>query len=356
MTSKERVLRAVAHLEVDRIPAGLFGTHPDYMAGLAAHVGVGSAEEMFRILGIDVWHVMRPQSLQYAGPPRLYNGVPVNEWGLPLKPVEGKDGFSCNLSAPLAEVSSIDEVEAFPWPRADDYVAAELPRHLEQHREFAVVGGINSAIFHIYQWMCGFDNALMMLSLQPEIAHAIIRHITDFWERYLRKLLEVGNGRIDIIDNCNDFGTQISLFISPDCFREFFRPALQRLYNVTHEFDVKVMQHSCGAVSPLIPEFIEMGADILNPIQVSASGMDLETIVPAYGKSICFYGGIDTQYVLPQGPVEKIRCDTRQLIDMFGHGGGLILAGSQGLMNDIPFEHAAAMLLDPARTRRNSLS
>ena len=189
----------------------------------------------------------------------------------------------------------------------------------------------------------------MLLHLEPELAKAIIRKITDFWEGYLRKVLEAGKGRIDIIENCNDFGTQSSLFISPDQFREFFKPALQRLYNVTKEYGAKVMQHSCGAIAPIIPDFIEMGADILNPIQVSSTGMDLEMLVPEYGKQICFYGGIDTQWVLPQGPVDKIKADTRHLIELFGHQGGLILAGSQGLMNDIPFDNALAMLQEPSR-------
>ncbi len=345
MTSKERVLRAVNHQEVDRIPSGLFGTHPDYLKGLADHIGAASVEEMFRQLGIDVWHGWG-QRLEYAGPPRLYKGVPVNEWGLPVK---SNDGYSHNLTAPLADVLTIDAVEAFPWPSPDDYFDPGLAEYFDAHREFAVVGGINSAIFHIYSWMCGFDYSMMLLGSEPDVAKAIIRHITDFWAGYLRKLLQIGNGRIDIIENCNDFGTQISLFISPDYFREFFRPALQRLYDITHEHGAKVMQHSCGAVAPLISDFIEMGADILNPIQVSADGMDLNKLVPAYGRQICFYGGIDTQYVMPRGPVELIQRKSRELIERFGYNGGLILAGSQGLMNDIPYDHALAMLREPAR-------
>ncbi len=184
----------------------------------------------------------------------------------------------------------------------------------------------------------------MLLSLAPEIAKAIIRKITDFWVGYLKKVLQAGKGCIDIIENCNDFGTQRSLFICPEQFREFFRPELQRLYDVTKEYGAKVMQHSCGAIAPIIPDFIEMGADILNPIQVEADGMEIAPLVRNHGKQICFYGGIDTQRLLPKGPVKRIEKETRKLIDFFGYEGGLILAGSQGLMNDIPYEHAIAML------------
>ena len=348
MTSKERVLRSIAHQEVDRVPAGLFGTHPDYLAGLAAHVGAASVEEMFRKLGIDVWHGWG-HGLRYAGPPRLWKGVPVNEWGFPLDPPKNQAGYSHDADAPLADVTTIEQVESFPWPSADDCTGDGLREYFEQYREFAVVGGINAAIFHIYTWMCGFEHGLMLLRLDPDMAAAIIRHIADYWEGNLRKHLQICGEFIDIIENCNDFGTQISLFISPEDFRAFFRPALQRLYDVTHEYGCKMMQHSCGAIAPLIPDFVEMGADILNPIQVSASGMSIEALASAYGKKICFYGGIDTQWVLPEGPPERIRRETRRLLDLFGHRGGLILAGSQGLMSDIPYAHAVAMFEERAR-------
>jgi len=353
MTSKERVLRAVEHKVVDLIPAGLFGTHLDYEQGLATHIGVESVEEMYRKLGVDVWHCRK--GLKDTADERVYNGRRVNRWGIPSD-LSKEEGFSHRLGAPLLDVTSVDEVEAFPWPKAEDFVDVndECFKHIEAHQEFAVVGGINSAVFHIYSQVCGFENSLMLLSLKPEIAKAVIRNITDFWEDYLRKVLDAGKGQIDIIENCNDFGTQRSLFISPQQFREFFRPALQRLYNVTKEYGAKVMQHSCGAVAPLIPDFIEMGADILNPIQVEASGMEIAELVQNYGKDICFYGGIDTQQLMPHGPVERIQDSTRDLISLFGYEGGLILSGSQGLLEDIPYDHAVAMLTEKSRKPNGS--
>ena len=345
MTAKERVLRAINHEEVDRIPIGIFGTHLDYEEGLAAHVGVGTIEEMYRNVGIDVWHCRG--RLAYAGPEKHSQGVKTNIWGIPEKMSE-TSGYS-HQGAPLSEVSSVDEVEAYPWPSADEFEDTGLDQDISDHEEFAVVGGINSAIFHIFTYVCGFDNALMMLNLEPEISKAIIRRITDFWAGYLRKVLEIGNGRIDVIENCNDFGTQRSLFISRETFREFFLPPLKRLYDITKEYDAKVMQHSCGSIAPLIPDFIEMGADILNPIQVAADNMVLGELVPKYGESICFYGGIDTQHVLPEGPIERIREDARHLIGLFGRGGGLILSGSQGLLPDIPYDHAMAMFEEATR-------
>ena len=134
------------------------------------------------------------------------------------------------------------------------------------------------------------------------------------------------------------------MFISREDFCEFFKPEIKRLYNTAKEYGVIYMQHSCGAVKPIIPDFIEMGADILNPIQVMADGMDIEDLVQKFKGKITFYGGIDTQILLPNGPEDKIRQEVIKLIKYFYGSGGLILSGTQGLMDDIPLSHAAAML------------
>ncbi|MHB1154307.1 MAG: uroporphyrinogen decarboxylase family protein [Eubacteriales bacterium] len=317
MNSKERVRRAVNFIEADRVPAGLFGTHPDYELGLAKYIGVGNIEEMYKQLGVDIWHSQA--GLSYVGSP------------------------GPNVAQPFAEVSTVDEVEAWPFPDMKDYDTTEFIKHLETHQDFSVCGGINSAVFHHFLGMCGQENALCFLKTQPDVAKAIIRRITDFWVAYLRKILESGRGLIDIIENCNDFGAQRSMFISPDDFREFFKPEMKRLYDTAKEYGVMYMQHSCGAVKPIIPDFIEMGADILNPIQVMAIGMDLDELVRRFGGRITFYGGIDTQILLPNGPEELIRSETVKLIKFFDRG-GLILSATQGLMDDIPFSHAVAML------------
>ncbi|WP_049783361.1 uroporphyrinogen decarboxylase family protein [Mahella australiensis] len=325
MNSKERVRRAVAFKEVDRVPAGLFGTPTYYEEGLAKYIGTGSIEEMYCALGVDIWHCKF--GLKYVddtpNPPQNYAGI---------------------TKLPFEYVYTVDEVEAYEFPDISKFDAAELAKEIEEHQQFAVCGGINSAIFHHYLWMCGQENALCYLKSQPDVAKAIIRRITDFFVEYLKKVLEAGRGKIDIIENCNDFGTQRSMFISPDDFREFFKPQLKRLYDTAKEYGVMYMQHSCGAIAPIIPDFIEMGADILNPIQVMADGMDIERLAKEYKGKITFYGGIDTQHLLPEGPEERIREEARKTVGYFDKEGGYILSGSQGLLDDIPYSHAVAML------------
>lgn len=338
MLSKERVLRAVDHQEADRAPFGIFGTNPENEERIRRYMGLSSIEEMYRKIGIDIWYINPP--LKYIGEQRYYLGEEADYWGIPDSVY--KDGDS-SMKCPLSDVSSIDEVESYKWPSVDNFSGEDLWKEFDIHSDFAIIGGVWAPIFHNMTWLCGFENTLINLKLQPEISKELIRRITDFWVDYTRKTLELGKGKVDIVQNCNDFGTQNGMIMSPKTFREFFKPALKRLYDVIKKYDVKVMQHSCGAIASIIPDLIEIGVDIINPVQVSAAGMDIEDLAKKFGAEITFFGGIDTQHLLPEGPIEKVREVTRRTIDIFRKNGGYILAASQGLEPDIPVEHILAM-------------
>jgi len=338
MTSKERVLRAIQHQETDRVPFGIFGTSFENEERIRRAVGMATLEAMYRQLGIDVWHFWGP--LQYTGRQRYYDGEKADYWGITQAAYD--DGDSSH-QCPLAETSSVDEVESYQWPSVDDFVCGDFEKRVDAHAEFAVDAGLWAPIFHNVAWLCGFENALANLAVEPEVSKAIIRHITDFWIDYVKKLLECCKGKVDIVQNCNDFGTQSGLIMSAAMFREFFKPELRRLYDVIKSYGAKVMQHSCGAISEIIPDFIEIGADIINPVQVSAKGMDMEALTRKYGAQVTFYGGIDTQHILPEGPIQHIRDTTRETIDLFGQNDGFILGPSQGIEPDIPVEHLLAM-------------
>lgn len=322
--------------EADRAPFSLFGTNTPNMERIMRFTGHASIEELYRAIGIDIWYA---PGLKYLGPQRTYRGEQADLWGIP--PSVYKDGDS-SRACPLMEVSSVDEVEAYEWP-IPMFDASALDAALDTHGEFAVLGGVWAPVFHNLTWLCGFETTLMNVAIQPEVTEALVRRVTDYWVAYTRKVLETGRGRIDLIENCNDFGTQKSLIMNPEAFRRFFKPALKRLYDTIHEFGVKVMQHSCGAIAPIIPDLIEIGADIINPVQVSAAGMDIGFLKSNYGGKVAFLGGIDTQHVLPEGPVERIRNVTRNTLDVMAADGGYILAPSQGVEADIPVEHLLAM-------------
>lgn len=336
MDSKQRVINAITHRQLDRIPASLHGTDMEYQSGLAEYIGASSVEDMYQRLGIDLWCTIH--GLRYVGRPRSYKGR--------ILDLHKTMYDEYNPAPPFDGVETLEEVLEYPEPVPDDFADDGLSSELDAHAGFAIMGSVNAAMFHNFLYMCGQLNGLCMLKQQPELAHAIIEKITRYWEAYITKFMEIAADRLDVMENCNDFGTQLSMFISAEDFRTFFKAPLKRLYDIAHAGGLYQVQHSCGAVRPIIDDFIEMGADALNPIQVCASGMELLPLARDYGDRIALFGGIDTQHLLPKGPIERIRDTVRAAVEHFGLNGGYILAGSQGLLSDIPYEHARAML-DP---------
>ncbi|MBT3275905.1 MAG: hypothetical protein HN368_22340, partial [Spirochaetales bacterium] len=217
--------------------------------------------------------------------------------------------------------------------------------------DFAIHGAVWAGIYHNYIWMCGFENSLVYFYSEPEFARAILRHITDFWIGYTRKVLEIGKGRIDIVDSFNDFGTQIDLIMSPEMTREFILPELKRFYSLVKEYSAKTYLHSCGCVVPIIPDLVKIGVDILDPVQISARGMSPENLKSNYGADITFHGAIDTQHVLPEGSVDDVRNEVDRVIRILGESGGYILAGSQAFEDDIPVVNIAAMYEEASRVK-----
>jgi uroporphyrinogen decarboxylase len=140
-----------------------------------------------------------------------------------------------------------------------------------------------------------------------------------------------------------DLGTQRGLFFSPEMFRTFIKPRLQKLIDMTHRHGVKFLFHSCGAIRPLIEDLIEIGVDILDPLQAAAAGMEPQALKDAYGGDICLQGGICTQYLLPRSTPEEVRKEVRRRVEILGAGGGYILAPCHVLQTDVPTENILAM-------------
>ncbi|MHB1454206.1 MAG: uroporphyrinogen decarboxylase family protein [Saccharofermentanales bacterium] len=338
MNSKERVLRTIKRQETDRIPMDLFGTTGEMLERIKTQMGLDSVDDVYRNLGIDLW--CNWNMGDYVGVRREYMGLEADFWGVPIS--SQSLGDSSNL-APLMNATSVDEIERYQWPDPNDFNLNNVIESIDEHKEFAVIGGVWAPIFHNITWLCGFETALMNIQTEPEITEALIRHVTDFWVGYTRNLLEAGQGKIDLIQNCNDFGAQSSMIMSPDIFRKHFKPALKRLYNCVKSFDVKVFQHSCGSIYPIIPDLIEIGVDVLNPVQVSAAGMDPASIKKEFGDKLTFDGGIDTQHVLPEGTPDEVQSEVRRIVRILGENGGYILAPSQGLESDVPIDNVVAM-------------
>ena len=242
----------------------------------------------------------------------------------------------------LADASSLDEIAAFPWPSCDDVDYSSIAEQCDRYDDYAIVCG-NADIFERPALVRGLENFLCDTSLNPDWVDYITKTFLDFYVEDFTRCLEASGGRIDIFWALTDLGTQAGLLQSRKTFQRFMAPALATLIKFSHDHGAKFMYHTCGAVRDLIPDLIELGVDILNPIQPAAAGMASEGLKQDFGNQLCFHGGIDIQYLLPLESAETVKAEVARRTQILGGGGGYILAPSHNLQQDISTENILAM-------------
>lgn len=343
MTSRERVLEAVKHRRTDRTPAG-FHANPPVWDALFEKLGTTAREDVLQHLGIDLRRIDAPYKLDDSGPDA--DGYLANMWGVKYLPKDAQpmDPAQPRRILPFNEDTTVDDVLAHPWPDASALDFSHVRERCESFGgEYALYGAPWSPFFHEIGWTIGQENYFVWMVTKPDVVHAITSAFVDYEVEATRRFLEAAGGLIDIAYFGNDFGTQRGLFISPDMFQEFIRPALKRYFDVAHDHGCLVMKHSCGSVRAVLPWYIEDGVDILDPVQVQAAGMDLPGLVRDFGDALTFHGGVDTQHTLPFGSVDDVRTEVRSYLDLTRDRGGYILNGSQNYIEDTPVENVLAI-------------
>ena len=194
--------------------------------------------------------------------------------------------------------------------------------------------------------MQGMDRFLMNMAIRPEFASALLGKIASVCKGIMGSFLREVGEFIDIIKIGDDLGTQESLLISPKMYREMLKPIHADFIRfIKSHTDAKVLFHTDGDVFPLIDDFVEIGIDILNPIQTSAGKMaDLKRLKQQYGEKLVFCGGIDTSHILPGGTPEEVRQEVKRVIDIMAPGGGYLVSSVHTIMNDVPPENILAMV------------
>jgi uroporphyrinogen decarboxylase len=209
----------------------------------------------------------------------------------------------------------------------------------------------NGNVFECSWYMRGFERLLLDVALNPEIVHAIMGRVTDFWVAHFDRLLTAADGGIDLVFTADDIGGQEGLLMSLSMWEEFIKPYHTRLNGVIHEHGARVIYHSDGAVMEAVPGLIDMGIDVLQALQFDAKGMDDQTLKREYGDRLCFQGGISVQSTLPFGTPEEVAAEVRGRIDVLGRDGGYILGPSHAIQAGTPPENIVA-LFDTAATYR----
>jgi uroporphyrinogen decarboxylase len=376
MTPRERVLAAIAHVEPDRIPivVGTSNTTSLKMnvyrrlKTLLGHEGpdrwlydwpeLGTAipdEWMMRRLGSDargVWDAF-PAVVRERNEKRPPHSFYIDDWGsgsMESAPGEWYPGVH-----PLAQATTIDDIERYPWPDMDDPSriahVREDARRLHKETDFAVIGTPWLLFpFERAHMMQGLDNFLVNMSLEPEFAEALLAKIASLCYRLMDNFLDEAGPWLDLVKFGDDLGTQAGLMISPEMYRRMLKPVhAEMIRHIKAKTGAKIFFHSDGDVFDLVPDFIEIGIDVLNPVQTSAGKMaDLVELKRRYGDRITFCGGIDTQRILPMGSPAEVAAEVRRVGSILGEGGGWLLAPVHTITNEVPPENILAMV-DAAR-------
>lgn len=341
MTSRERVRAAIELRESDRVPYD-FRARPEVIRKLSEHFGVEDREDLLRKLGVDLRDVqpIPVQKDQPGGEP----GTTKDMFGVEWKMVEYPTGRYREVArSPLADATNVEEIEDHPWPGLDAFDFSNIKADCEKYAEFAVTCGAMTGVFEGGWYLRGYNQILLDMAMCPDIAHCIFEKYASFHHDYLERILKEADGRIDIVCSSDDLGTQLGLLISPEMFNEYFAARYERTARMIKSYGAKVFMHSCGAIRKLIPRLIDVGVDILNPIQTQAAGMVPEELKAEFGDRLCFQGAIDIQQTLPYGTVDDVKQEVAHRIATLGKGGGYILGPTHLIQSDTPLENILAM-------------
>jgi uroporphyrinogen decarboxylase len=313
-------------------------------------LGVADNEEVMQRLGIDI----RTIAPRYVGPQRevFSDGSVIDPLGHHRKVVEHQYGTYFEYAGfPLAAARSVDDLAAYPWPRADWWDVSHIPDEIErlnQDTEYAILYEAGS-VFETGWGLRGLDTFLIDLAMNPDLTRFVMERWANFWIDLGRKVLEAAGGRVDIAWTWDDIGTQNAPMISPQMWEQQIKPHHVRLNRALKEYDVTVMYHTCGSIMPFIDGLIDMGVEILNPLQPRAKGIDLAYIKATYGDRLSFHGAMDIQHTLPHGTAGDVAAEVRDRIQVLGAGGGYILAPAHMMQGDTSAENIVTMY-DTARS------
>ena len=389
MNSRQRVIASLQHRQPDRVPIDLGGTRQSGIAASTYHqlkqrLGISSPTRVYDVYQM-LAEVERPIMERFGADviglnrPAVAFGI-VNEGWKPWRlfdqtPVEVPAGFNpvTEPSGGLAlrrgdEVIARMPKDGYYFDRLEVYpggahqaveevnppvMSDELCDHchaqseaLFQNTDFAIIAPMGPPYELFYGLGTGgFESWMMSFAAEPEYVNELCAKLVDVWIENLRRFAQAVGNRVQILQFNDDFGTQTAPFISVKMFRELIMPHYKRGLDWVHaNTEMKVFLHSDGAIMPLIPSIIEMGVDILNPIQTSATGMDAQALKAEFGDQLVFWGGsLDCQKTLPFGTPEEVSREVVDHVRVFSSGGGYVFAPVHNIQAGVPVENVIAM-------------
>jgi len=356
MTPKDRVRIALRRGMPDRVP--VFVTLKGSLAKkMARELGYEfrpaaasilenrlSHHDMLTALGNDAIGVgyCYPSDVPVTRRP---DGTFIDEWGFIYREVANDWGVNLEIvGRPLAGISSARDLAQYRFPRVDAPGRWDLAREMIARfgDEYGVIGMVELTVFE-YAWnLVGLEKFLMDLAADADYIEPLLDLVKDFNIEVARTLIGLG---VDVILTGDDFGAQGGMLISPRLWRRYFKDRLRQVFDACRQTapEVILAYHSCGSIAPIIPELIEIGLEVLNPIQPKAKDMEPARLKAQYGDRLAFFGGVDIQEVVPFGTVRDVREEVRRRIHELGDNGGYLLAPAHDIQPEAPVENVLAI-------------
>ncbi len=337
MTPKERWLAVLSGEKPDRVPMDYWATD-ETTHKLMKHIGCSTKEALYKKLHIDAVYTVKPS---YVGPP-----VPpdYDMYGCRYEDVNyGTGTYRECVHHPLARFETIEEIErSYLWPTADWFDYTTVSQQLAGREDYPIQAG-GSEPFLTYTYLRGMQQAYIDLVVNPELVAHCLDRLFDFHYQDTLRIYEQIPGKVTYSYVAEDFGSQDSLLFSPGTIRTVFVPRMRRMIELVHEAGAYVFFHSDGAIYEIVPDMIEAGIDILNPLQWRCKGMERPRVKADFGGDVVLHGGVDNQQTLAFGTVEDVREEVLYNLEVLGAGGGYILAPCHNIQAVSPPENIVAM-------------
>lgn len=365
LSHRARVLKALSHEEPDRVPFDLGGTgnssiHVQAYQSLKAHFGV-EAEDTFQSKWLQSVFVHEPilQALDIdfrsvaCGPSDSKPDIPVgedgyqDEWGVVRRMPPGCLYYEL-VKPPLAGPITVHDIVNHPWPDPTDpgHTRGLRDRALafREGTDCALVVRLPSPLVHATQFLRGFEDWFLDLGGDHKLAGALFDATVDYTSGLTAEILREVGDLADVVAFGDDLGFQNGPLISPNLYRRLLKPRHQRFFDTIREHTQAFIHfHCCGSIRSLLDDFIDLGVDAINPVQVTARDMDTATLASEFGDRLSFWGAIDTQRVMPSGTPQEVRAEVRRRIEDLAPGGGYVLSAVHNIQAGVSVENILAM-------------
>lgn len=374
MNSRQRAKMALNHQEPDKIPFDLGGT-------VLTSINIHSYRKLRKILGLpekeiqvmdmfqqiavvdeDVRQALGVDVRNVAPRSSATHNIVINttdlpgydffhdEWDIGWRMPQDNGHYYDMFHHPLASATTIEDIKNFNWPNPTDPARFEGLRErakfvAKERGELVILGGLSAGFIELTAWMRGFAKFYPDLVTNLEWLTYLMDTIIDLKLAYWEIALPLVGEYADVVQEADDLAGQFGLLISPDIYRKIIKPRHQKIMDfIKARTDAKIFFHSCGAIREIIPDMIEVGIDIINPVQVSATGMESSALKRDFGNEMTFWGGlVDTQGVFTDGTPDQVRDEVKRRIDDFGKDGGFIAAAVHNIQANVPAENIVAM-------------